>query len=108
MKNIVETPVVQNVVENIPKVEKVETPTPEVPPIKALLAAELTDIVAEHKKKFARELTDKETNALLKQLLYEKLVKKHKTKDPLSERKKKKKVKFKVQSPESSESSDSD
>ena len=108
-------PEVQNAVEkvktSVPEVQNIPVPPPApapapapAPPVKALLAQELTDIVAEHKAKFAAELTEKETNALLKQLLYEKLVKKpKKPKKPKS-----KKTKFKLRTPPSSSSDQSD
>ena len=103
-----EVPEVKNEVENIPEVQNAVIPEVKkvvsAPPVKALLAQELTDIVKEHKAKFAAELTEKETNALLKQLLYEKLVKK--PKKPKS--KKTKKTKFKIQTPPSSDQSESE
>ena len=81
------------------------------PPIKALLAEELTTIVKENKKQFEKELTQKECDKLLKKLLYEKLCISKKPKKDKTE-KKKKKIKFKVKTPEpsesDSESSDSD
>ena len=82
-------------------------PEPEVPPVKAKLIETMTDIVAQNKPKFAQELTQKQTDALLKKMLYEKLcVSKKKPKKA-----KKKKSKFKIVEPPSSsseEESDSD
>lgn len=74
---------------------------------KAMLKSELENIVAEHKDKFEKELTQDKTNALLKQLLYEKLVKEKKPDKP---DKKKKKSKFKIKKIQlsSSDSSESD
>lgn len=43
------------------------------PPIKEKLATELTDIVKDNKAKFGKELTQEQTDALLKKLLFEKL-----------------------------------
>jgi hypothetical protein len=108
VEKVVGIPEVKKVVENIPEVQNAVIPEVKkvvsAPPVKALLAQELTDIVAEHKAKFTRELTEKETNLLLKQLLYEKLVKQpKKPKKPKS-----KKTKFKLRTPPSSDQSESE
>lgn len=96
-----EIPVTETKTENIPT---------EAPPIKELLANELTDIVAEHKKEFAKELTQKQTDALLRKLLYEKLCVSKKTKKPTKHKKPKKpkKVTYKIKTPPSSSCSDTE
>lgn len=79
-------------------------------PIKEMLANELTDIVAEHKKQLTQELTQKQTEALLRKLLYERLciVPKTKKEKPVK-KKKKSKAKFRVvESSSESESSESE
>ena len=73
------------------------------PPIKALLAETLTDVVKENKKQFEKEMSQKDCDKLLKKLLYEKLCLTKKPKKDKPE-KKKKKIKFKVKTPEPSES----
>lgn len=95
-------------IENVPKTVPVVT----APPVKELLANELTDIVKEHKKKFAKELTQKQTDALLRKLLYDKLcVSKKKKKVDASSRKpakKPKKIKFKIATPPPSSDSETE
>ena len=84
---------------------KAEEPNIE-PPIKKMLAEELTTIVKQNMPLFEKEMTQKESDALLRKLLYEKLCIKK------TDKKTKKKKKFKVRAPppssesESSESSD--
>lgn len=95
-------------VENVPLI----TNAVEEAPIKKLLAHELTNIVAEHRAKFEKELTQKQSDKLLKQLLYEKLCVTKKSKKSTAPAKptklvKKKKTKFVVAQPSSSDS-DSD
>jgi hypothetical protein len=91
-------------VEAIPEVKTEVKPEPIVaPPVKQLLAEELTTIVKENKPLFQKELTQKETDALLRRLLYEKLCIKKKEKKPKEKPKKKKKYKIKTP-PQSSES----
>ena len=93
-----------------PKAEdiKVEIPTVAVPPIKGLLAEELTNIVKENKKQLTKEMSQKECDRLLKKLLYEKLcISKKKPEKKDKPEKKKKKIKFKVKTPEPESESES-
>jgi hypothetical protein len=78
------------------------------PPVKQLLAEELTTIVKENKKEFQKELTQKETDALLRRLLYEKLCISKKGKSKKKEKPKKKKKKYKIKTPPPSSESESE
>ena len=98
-----------------PVVEPIaETQTP---PIKALLAQTMATIVKENKPLFQKELTQKQSDALFRKLLFEKLSgmkepepKKDKTKPEKKKEKpkKKKKAKYKMVTPPPSSSSDTD
>jgi hypothetical protein len=89
-----------------------ETITPATAPaapesLKVKLIETATDVVKENATKFTPELTQEQTDRLLKKMLYEKLCikpKPSKTKKP----KKKKKPKFKVVEPQSSSSDESE
>ena len=107
-------PIFNNVVE--PIVNNVVEPISE-PPIKSLLAQTMATIVSENKPLFKKELTQKQSDALFRKLLFEKLTdlkepepKKDKTKPTKTEKKKKKKKKYKIVTPppSSDDSSDSD
>jgi hypothetical protein len=74
-------------------IEKVELAAP---PVKKIVAEEITDVVAQNKGKFEKEMSDKEANRLLRKLLYKKLCKP------------KKKSKFRVREPSSSDQSSSE
>ncbi len=80
--------------------------------LKVKLIETATDIVKENAAKFTPELTQEQTDRLLKKMLYEKLCIKPKPSNDRKPKKKKKKTKFKVVEPQSSssdsESSDSD
>jgi hypothetical protein len=80
----------------------------QVKPVKQLLAEELTTIVKENKKEFQKELTQKETDALLRRLLYEKLCISKKGKSKKEEKPKKKKKKYKIKTPPPSSESESE
>jgi hypothetical protein len=86
-------------------IQAIEEPAEETPPIKALLAEELTTIVKENKPLFQKELTQAQSDALLRKLLYEKLCI---SKKPKKEEKTKKKKKFKIVAPPSSSESESE
>ena len=74
----------------------------ETPPVKALLAETLTDVVKQNKKQFEKEMTQQECDTLLRKLLYAKLC----IKEPKPDKKKKKK--FKVRAPPPSSESESE
>ena len=78
---------------NIQDTEELPVDTP---PIKKKLIQSSVNIVTEHKKKFKPELTQSQTDALLRKLLYEKLciVEKKKSKP-----KSKTKPKYKIKAP---------
>jgi hypothetical protein len=67
-----------------------------------------TDVVRDNVEKFTPELTQAETDRLLKQLLYDKLFLSDKTPKTKTKPKEKKKKKFKVVQPQSSSESESD
>ena len=78
------------------------------PPIKEMLADELTDIVRDNQDKLM-DLTEKQTNKLLRKLLYEKLtVSKEKKKKNKQEKPKKKPKKYKIKTPPPSDSETSE
>ena len=81
----------------------------EQPELKDKLEETLTDIVKDNSKQFAPELTQAQTDRLLKALLYEKLcVSSKTTKKTVSTRKTAKKKKFKVVQPSSESESESE
>ena len=109
-----------------PEVKKPEETEPEVPTtrppspepnvlveelnsdkLKSKLAKECTDIVNQHMSHF-KGITQKQTDALLKKLLYEKLCEKKNKKETKKPKKKPKKLKFKIKEPSSGESSQSE
>ena len=74
------------------------------PPIKKLLAETLTDVVKQNKPLFEKEMTQEQSDALLRKLLYAKLC----IKEPKKEKKTKKKKKFKIRAPPTSSESESE
>ena len=81
----------------------IEEITLEAPPIKQKLVEFAVDVIKDNKKKFQKELTNSETDALLRRLLYERLC--LTGKEPKKDKKAKKKGKFKIKNPPPSPSS---
>jgi non-homologous end joining protein Ku len=83
-------------------------------PVKKYLLEEATDIIKDHQRQFEPDLTQEQTDRLLKKLLYEKLCVRRKTKKERHTKKRKKHDKRKTknirvrQIVSSSSSSDSD
>lgn len=94
-----------NIKQDSPSIEDFETP-----PIKKKLVELTTDIVKENKTKFKKDLTQEQTDQLLRRLLYEKLCldKKEKSKGKGKGKCETKKKKFKVKTPPPSSSEDSE
>jgi hypothetical protein len=76
------------------------------PPVRAMLAEELTNLVVENTETLSRDLTVKETEKLLRQLLFEKLCSEKKKAGKKAKAPKKKKT-YKIRTPPSSSSSES-
>lgn len=76
--------------------------------LKKLMGETMTDIIKENKPQF-KDLTQKQTDVMLKKLLYDKLMidQKSKKSKKVKAKKPKKKSKYKIREPSSSESSES-
>ena len=104
------TPMTTPIVES--SIDPVIEPVVE-PPIKKLLAQNMAELVKQNKVLFQKELSQKESDALFRKLLYEKLsgMKEPKPTKPEKKKekpKKKKKAKYKMVTPAPSSSSDTD
>ena len=97
----------------IQPVDDQEEQTPAIVPaapenLKVKLIETATDIVKDNVAKFTPELTQEQTDRLLKKMLYDKLCIKAKPSNDRKPKKKKKKPKFKVVAPQSSSSDESE
>ena len=111
-KRLVSEGVIQPVSEPEEAITPATAPAPAPENLTVKLIETATDIVKDNATKFTPELTQEQTDRLLKKMLYEKLCIKPKPSNDRKPKKKKKKPKFKVVEPQSSssesESSDSD